>query len=147
MAVNLQSFSPGSSYTLDYKLYASSNVTERQSFGTITIRLRVELNNERAYLLAGLLQTPPRFHVNVTKEKSLAVVRYVVNGAYDDDKFDLMVLRSYVSEIFEYQALMNYAIGDAMMSLLLCRAHYQARNIQTRRSRETRRGRSAKQAL
>lgn len=124
VAVNLQAFSPGTSYTLDYNLYSSSNVTERNSFGTITIRLRMELEDERAYLLAGILQPPPRFHVNVTKEKSLAVVRYVVNGAYDDEKFDLMVLRSYVGEMFEYQALVNYAIGDSITSLILWRPQW-----------------------
>lgn len=124
VAINLQNFFPGTSYTLDYQLYPSSNVTERQSFGTITIRLRIELHDERAYILAGLLNTPPRFHVNVTKEKSLAVVRYIVNGAYEDEKFDLMVLRSYVSELFEYQALMNYTVGDAMTSLLLWRPQW-----------------------
>ena len=62
--------------------------------------------------------------MNVKKEKSLHVLRYAVHGAYEDEKFDLMVLRSYINEMFEYQALINYAIGDALTSLLFWRSQW-----------------------
>ena len=54
--VNLSNLSPGLVYTLTYKLYPSSNLTERgDDEGTITIRIRLEIDDMRRYLLAGAL--------------------------------------------------------------------------------------------
>ena len=91
-----------------------------KAFGTIVVRIRIEMTDPRAFVLAGL-QEPPRFHVNMRKEKSLSIARYTMYGAFEDDKFELAVLRSYINELFEYKALLGYGISDGLTSLLFWR--------------------------
>lgn len=95
--VNISNFQQNTDYILEYKLYPSTNVTERTSAGSIKIRLRIEFDNEKEILLAALR---PRFrcHINCSKEKTLSVLRYTCFGEYGDDNeqaFDLTVTRSY----------------------------------------------------
>lgn len=123
VAVNISNLQRDTDYTLTYNLYPSSNVTERKANGTITIRLRVEYFNEKEAVLAAL-KPRPKFHVNVQREKSLKVVHYTCFGEYGDEneeKFDLTVTRSYISEIFEHKRNLSYAIGDGVRSLLFWR--------------------------
>lgn len=47
--------------------------------GSITIRLRIEIDDERAFLLASLKPEIP-VHVNVKKEKSFDVARFTCFG-------------------------------------------------------------------
>lgn len=95
--VNIANLQRDTDYVLQYKLYPSTNVTDRISSGSIKIRLRIEYNDEKEVLLAAL-RPRPKFHINVQKEKSLFVLRYTCFGEYGDDNeqaFDLTVLRSY----------------------------------------------------
>jgi C2 domain len=131
VAVNISNLQPGTDYTLTYKLYPSANVTERTAAGSITIRLRIEYNDEREALLTAL-RPRPTFHVNVHKEKSLSVLRYTCFGEYGDDNehpFDLTVTRSYVNEIFEYKRNIGYCIGDAIRSLIFWRPQVRVVNL------------------
>eukprot|EP00977_Amphora_coffeiformis_P009088 scaffold2069_cov187-Amphora_coffeaeformis.AAC.5 len=123
VAVNISNLQRDTDYTLTYNLYPSSNVTERKANGSITIRLRVEYFNEKEAVLAAL-KPRPKFHVNVQREKSLKVVHYTCFGEYGDEneeKFDLTVTRSYISEIFEHKRNLSYAIGDGVRSLIFWR--------------------------
>jgi hypothetical protein len=123
VAVNISNLQPGTDYTLTYMLYPSANVTDRTAAGSITIRVRMEYNDEREALLAAI-RPRPTFHVNVRKEKSLQVLRYTCFGEYGDDNehaFDLTVTRSYVNEIFEYKRNIGYCISDAIRSLIFWR--------------------------
>jgi hypothetical protein len=121
VAVNISNFQRDTEYTLKYNLYPSSNITARTANGSITIRLRVEYGDEKEALLAAI-RPRPKIHINVQKEKSFKVVRYTCFGEYDgEEKFDLTVTRSYVSEIFEYKSALSYCIGDAIQSLIFWR--------------------------
>lgn len=123
VAVNISNLQCDTDYTLKYNLYPSSNVTDRTANGCITIRLRIEYDDEKAALLEAL-KPRPKFHVNVKKEKSLKIVHYACYGEYGDEndqQFDLTVMRSLVNEIFEYKSAVSYAIGDAMRSLIFWR--------------------------
>jgi hypothetical protein len=74
--INLCNMQHNTLYDLRYTLYASSHkFNTRSSNGTIRVRLRIEVDNERAFLLAALLP-PPSNYVNVSKKKSLRVVRF-----------------------------------------------------------------------
>ena len=123
VAVNISNLQRDTDYTLQYDLYPSSNVTERKPNGSITIRLRVTYNDERAAVIAAL-KPRPKFHVNVRREKSQKVVHYTCFGAHGDEseeKFDLTVTRSYINEIFEHKRNVSYAIGDGLRSLIFWR--------------------------
>jgi hypothetical protein len=50
-----------------------------QDNGKITIRIRIEIPDERAALMAGL-KPRPRMHINVRKPKTLGVLRYTCFG-------------------------------------------------------------------
>jgi len=121
IAVNVSNLQRKTIHTLKYNLYPSSNVTDRTAVGSITIRLRIECPDEKAALLAAL-KPRPKFFVNVTKPKSFKVVRYTCFGEYDgEDQFDMTVARSYMNEIFEYKAVVGYAISDTVTSLIFWR--------------------------
>lgn len=127
VSVNVSNLQHDTDYTLTYNLYPSSNVTDRTSAGTITIRVRLEYNDEKAALMKAL-SPRPKFYVNVNKEKSLKVVRYTCFGEYGDeesDKFDLTVLRSYINELLGYKNAVIYCIGDAIKSLIFWRGQVQ----------------------
>ncbi|KAI2512698.1 Protein kinase C conserved region 2 [Fragilaria crotonensis] len=121
VAVNISNLQRDTLYTLRYSLFKSANVTDRTPTGQITIRLRVEVFDEKASLLTAL-KPRPNIHVNVKKMKSFKVVRYTCFGEYDgEDKFDLTVCRSYINEIFEYKRRLSYAISDSLYSLMFWR--------------------------
>lgn len=123
VAVNISNLQRDTVYTLTYNIYKSANVTDRTPSGTITIRLRIEFENEKEVLMAAL-GPRPKFHVNVHKEKSFSVVHYTCFGEYGDDKeekFDLTVLKSYVNELLEYKSILKYCLSDAFLSLIFWR--------------------------
>mmetsp|Transcript_14215 Transcript_14215/g.21921 ORF Transcript_14215/g.21921 Transcript_14215/m.21921 type:complete len:1099 (-) Transcript_14215:32-3328(-) len=126
--INLENMKPNVTCTLKYALYPSSVVTTRESTGTVTVRIRVELKDEESLLLESI-KPPPKIHVNVKKEKSLAVVKYTLYGEYDEDKYSMTLLRSYVNEIFEYKSRATYSIGDALKSLILWRGQVKIGNV------------------
>ena len=121
VAVNVCNFQRNTVYTLKYDLYQSANVTDRTANGSITLRLRVEIFDEKAALLAAI-KPRPRIHVNVCREKSFNVLRYTCFGEYDnEEKFDLTVTRSYINELFEYKSALGYCIRDSLRSLIFWR--------------------------
>ena len=127
VAVNLCNLQRNVDHTLQYHWHPSSNVTERKTvYGTVTIRIRVEIPNEQAALWAILLQPRPTFHVNVHKDASLQVLCYTCFGQYGDEQdeqqqFDLTVIRSYLNELREYKLHATLSIGQAWRSLVFWR--------------------------
>lgn len=71
-------------------------VTIEQPHGIITVRLRVEMHDEKAALMAAF-KPRPKIHVNVKKEKSFHVVRYTCFGevsslAYVSIRIDVSIM-------------------------------------------------------
>ena len=129
IAVNISNLQRDTMYTLRYDLCKSSNVIDRTAHGQITIRLRVEMFDEKASLMTAL-KPRPNIHVNVKKSKSFKVVRYTCFGEYDgEDKFDLTVIRSYINEIFEYKRHLSYTISDSIKSLVFWRGQVEVFSI------------------
>eukprot|EP00536_Pseudo-nitzschia_multiseries_P001620 jgi/Psemu1/294478/fgenesh1_pm.21_\ len=121
VAVNVCNLQRDTIHTLTYTLYPTSNVTERKSAGTITIRVRLEWFDPRAALLATW-KPRPNMHVNVSKERTFRVVRYTCYGEYGDmTQFDMTLTRSYINEIFEYKSAVSYVFSDTLRSLVLWR--------------------------
>jgi hypothetical protein len=121
VAVNISNLQRDTQYVLKYNLYKSSSVTDRTPNGSITIRLRYEVCDEKVALMTAL-RPRPRVHVNVTSKKTFKVVRYTCFGEFDnEEKFDMTVFKSYINEIFEYKRHMGYAISDALGSLIFWR--------------------------
>lgn len=121
--VNLQT---GTVYNLEYNLCGQSHAAERQSRGRIRIRVRMEIDNQRKWLLAAL-KPPPPVYINTTKKKSVNVARYTACGEYDNEEnFNLHVLQGYIDEITEgYIRRIVYALQDGTRSLLCWRDQIQ----------------------
>lgn len=92
--------------------------------GKITIRLRMEVADEKKMLMASL-KPAPRFHINMKKSKSLPIANFTCFGAHNEDKYDIKLLRSYVNEMLEMKRFIFYTINDAFMSLILWRGQLQ----------------------
>ena len=122
VVLNMNNFYNNIEHVLTYKLYSNDILLERkdEALGSIAIRLRLEIDNEQKYLLTSYkIPDPPKFHVNVTNETSLSVIRYTIHGKYGtNDTFDLDVIKSYVWEFFYYKDMISYYISDSLHSLI-----------------------------
>lgn len=91
VAINLSNLSPGTMYTLTYDLYPTARLTERTSYGTVTIRLRLEIDDQRQMMMA-CLEPPPTQYINVKKKKEFQVVQMTVVGKHNVDAYSLKVI-------------------------------------------------------
>lgn len=121
-------------YELDYNIYKDSHAVARQAQGSLRIRLRIEIDDERAALVSPLSHMLPsstrrrhNIYINVQTKKSLAVARFTACGEYDNAaKFSLGVLQGYIDEIIQgYIRRLVYAVADEGRSLIFWQAHTQ----------------------
>jgi len=98
VAIDMEKFFPDTLYTLTYNLYESSNLTEKgENLGSITIRLRLEIPNEKKYLTAGWKAPPERKWVNSQQWKSHRIAKYCVDGPHDEEVFEMRLFRSHIN--------------------------------------------------
>jgi hypothetical protein len=116
VAINISNYQRDTNYTLKFNLHKSSNVTDRtvriiyldffsvmtqlvthsfvftrlQGHGVITVRFRIEMNDEKAALLEAL-KPRPKIHVNVKREKSFHVVRYTCFGEVSSTRLPMRI--------------------------------------------------------
>jgi hypothetical protein len=126
-AIQINKFSPGMVYTLSYKLYETSNLTDRgDSTGIITLRLRVEYD-EKMYLLEGW-NAPSPSHVNSQQWKTHRVCKFCCDGPHDEEVFEMSVFRSYINEIMTAKRTLTYVISDALNSIIFWRGQVKVGN-------------------
>lgn len=92
VSVDLTNLRHDTTYVLKYNIYTTARMSDRKSKGTITIRLRIEINDQRKLLLSNL-EPPPEMYVNVKKRKDYKVVHYTCTGKYGEFNcryFDLL---------------------------------------------------------
>ena len=129
VAINLVKFSPGTLYTLTYNLYESSNLTEKSfDMGTITLRLRIEIPDEKKYLLEGR-KPPKKRWVNSQQWKSHRVAKYCVDGPHDEEVFEMALFRSHINELLTQKRYVSYAISDGIRSLIYWRGQVKVGNV------------------
>lgn len=93
VSIDLSNLRKDTSYTLTYNLYTSAMMTDRKRKGTVTIRIRLEIEDERNLLLKTL-EPPPQMYVNVKSQKDFRVVRATVYGKVDMQKYSQKVINS-----------------------------------------------------
>jgi len=128
IAVNLNHFEQNTTYTLTYKIHPASNLQVREQLGSIKIRLRKVITDEKAHLLSSL-KPMPRYHVNMHYPKTLPIANFTCYGMHNEAHYDIQLLRSYVNEILELKRFLFYAIGDGAKSLILWRGQVKVGNI------------------
>lgn len=106
-------------YDLQYPLLSSSHTTSRTANGSIRVRIRLEIDDERKYLLAAL-QPSSNLYINCLRKKTLQVARFTARGEFDNgDTFNLAVLQGYIDELLEgYLRRVIYSLQDGLTSLV-----------------------------
>ncbi|KAL3921597.1 MAG: hypothetical protein SGILL_002669 [Bacillariaceae sp.] len=123
VSVDLTNLRKDTEYVLSYNICPSARVGGREIVGKITIRLRMEIPDERKVALAAL-EPPPPVYVNVKKRRDFRVIRETCLGMYDEEKYSTSTLKSYVEELQELQYILFY-LEDALTTLLLWRGHFE----------------------
>lgn len=93
VSVDLTNLHKDTIYTLHYDIFKSSQMSSRKAKGSITLRIRLEIDDERKLLLA-CLEPPPDVYVNVKSRKDFRVVRWTTAGKYDMDSYSMKVMNS-----------------------------------------------------
>lgn len=93
VSVDISNLRKDTTYTLSYNLSTTALMTDRKRKGTVTIRIRLEIEDERKLLLAAL-EPPPQMYVNVKSQKEFKVVRATVYGKVDMQKYSQRVINS-----------------------------------------------------
>eukprot|EP00523_Entomoneis_sp_CCMP467_P008491 CAMPEP_0168738488 /NCGR_PEP_ID=MMETSP0724-20121128/10959_1 /TAXON_ID=265536 /ORGANISM="Amphiprora sp., Strain CCMP467" /LENGTH=1081 /DNA_ID=CAMNT_0008785833 /DNA_START=7 /DNA_END=3252 /DNA_ORIENTATION=+ len=129
VAVDLTNLRKDTMYVMVYDLYTTARISDRKKLGSITIRLRLEVEDDRAVLLSNL-EPPPSFYVNVKTRKDHRVVQFTCSGKYDTSKYDIKFINSYIEEILSVQHASFY-LSDAFMRLMLWRGTMPVRMLGT----------------
>lgn len=93
VSVDLSNLRKDTVYILKYNIYTTAQMTARKRKGSITVRLRIEIPDERKYLLSAV-EPPPKMYVNVKTRREFRVVRYTCTGKYNMDKYSMKVINS-----------------------------------------------------
>jgi C2 domain len=91
----------------------------RRAMATITIRLRIEWNDESA-AMKMFFTPPPRFIVNVDSEKSYEVLTYTTRGLGYMHDASIKSVKLLANEIMEYGKSFCFTM-DVLMEILLWR--------------------------
>jgi hypothetical protein len=94
VSVDLSNLRKDTLYTLTYNIYTTARMTSRKKKGSITIRLRIEIDDERKVLLTTICEPPPPMYVNVKTRREFRVVRYTCTGKYNMEKYNMKVINS-----------------------------------------------------
>lgn len=123
VSVDLSNLRKETEYVLSYNLCPSARILGRVILGKITIRLRMEIPDERKLVLVSL-EPPSPVYVNVNNKRDFNVIRQTCLGKYDEEKYSVSTLKSYIEELQELQYALFY-LEDALMTLLLWRGHFE----------------------
>lgn len=93
VTVDLSNLQKDTKYDLAYDIYPTAKMTDRKKMGTIKVRLRMEVDDERKMLISTL-EPPPTVYVNVKTRKEWRLVRYTCQGKYDMDAYSMKVINS-----------------------------------------------------
>lgn len=93
VSVDISNLRRDTIYNLKYNLYSSAKMSSRKAKGSISIRLRLELFDERKVLLSNL-EPPPHLFVNTKSRRDFRVLRYTCVGKFDTEKYNIKVINA-----------------------------------------------------
>ena len=99
VSVDLSNLHRDTLYTMKYNLYTTARMSGRKRKGSITIRLRLEIEDERRLLLSAI-EPPPTMFVNTKTRKEFRVVRFTCTGKYNMEKYSMKTINRYVLDCF-----------------------------------------------
>jgi hypothetical protein len=119
-AINVAHLRPDTEYVLDYALHNTAMKLERKKHGSIKVRLRIEIDDPRAYLLASF-KIPPAVYVNTKSVKNFHCMRGTIHGDFDITEYSLQTTILLFREILQQKRVIYYA-KDIVFSILFWRA-------------------------
>jgi len=93
LTVDISNLRRNTVYLMKFNLYTSARMSQREGKGSITLRLRIEIFDERKVLLANL-EPPPNFYVNAKTRRDFRVLRYTCVGKFDTEQYNLRVINA-----------------------------------------------------
>jgi len=122
VSVDLTNFIPNMIYTMTYNLYptAKCNPRNEKKCGTVTIRVRMDLENERTLLLSNF-RYPDSVYVNSKTKKDYKVMHQTVHGNVDMKRYSYANILQYYEELWDYLTIYYY-LEDSFISLILWRS-------------------------
>jgi hypothetical protein len=93
VSIDITNLRKDTEYLLSYNIYPSARVSGREVQGQVTVRLRIEMEDERKLALATL-EPPPLASVNVRNGKDFRVVRGTVYGKTDTARYSIKTIKS-----------------------------------------------------
>jgi hypothetical protein len=93
VSIDITNLRKDTEYILSYNIYPSARITGRKIKGKITVRLRLEIPDERKMVLSAL-EPPPPTYVNVKRGKDFRVIRQTCMGKYDEERYSVSTLKS-----------------------------------------------------
>ena len=97
VSIDLTNLRKDTGYILSYNIYPGARLTRtgdagRKSLGKVTVRLRLEIPDERKLVLCAL-EPPENVYVNVKKRKDFRVLRQTCIDKYDVEKYSTVSAR------------------------------------------------------
>lgn len=107
-AVDVTQLKPNTEYLLNYEIHNTSMNIERRMQGTLRIRVRIEIDDPRGYLLASL-KIPPPIYVNTKAAKKFHCIRHTVNGDFDVSVYSIQTIIMLGKELMSHKKVVHYA--------------------------------------
>lgn len=111
VSVDISNLRKDTLYTLKYNLYTTARMSSRKRKGSITLRLRIEIADERKLLLSAI-EPPPSMYVNTKTRKEFRVVRFTCTGKYNMEKYSMKTINRYVYLRFRFVVSVVFGLPD-----------------------------------
>jgi hypothetical protein len=121
VSIDITNFRADTDYLLTFVLHRSVLDNERLAMGKLTVRLRIEYDSYRGFVLGGLA-LPPFNYLNLAKHADFKTSFFVCNGEENLQRLDMEAIQSYRSELTGYLDVLYY-ITQALVTVILWRAH------------------------
>jgi hypothetical protein len=93
VSIDISNLRKNTTYTMKYNLYTSAKMSQRKKKGVITVRLRLDVEDDRLLLLSSLTP-PPRLRVNTKLARDARLVRCTCTGKFDMDRYNMRIINS-----------------------------------------------------
>ena len=121
VSIDLTNFIPNMIYTMKYNIHPTAKCNPREKkCGSITIRVRMELENERTLLLSNF-RYPESVYVNSETKKDYKVMHQTVHGNKNMKRYGLSNINQYIEELYDYLKIYYY-LEDSFVGLILWRS-------------------------
>jgi hypothetical protein len=122
ISIDITNFRADTAYLLTYDLYSSVLDDVRKTFGTITVRLRLEYDSYRDFV-QGSLKLRDLNYINLPRRTDFLTAFFVCNGEENLQKLDMGAIVAYKHELMGYLDIFFY-ISQSLMTVIFWRGHF-----------------------